>query len=67
MRQLRQTDLEVDVAHRWLSVLAATTLVGVRLMAMAIPATEPRKFPAGSPSLPAVRQTFTATRTGINL
>ncbi len=65
MRQLRHTDR--DVFHRRISVLAATTLVGVRLMAIGIPATEPPKFPAGSPSPRAVRQTFTAARTGISL
>ena len=64
-RQLRHTDR--DVFHRRISVLAATTLVGVRLMAIGIPATEPPKFPAGSPSPRAVRQTFTAARTGISL
>ena len=65
MRQLRHTDR--DVCHRRISVLAATTLVGVRLMAIGIPATEPPKFPAGSPSPRAVRQTFTAARTRISL
>jgi len=65
MRQLRHTDR--DVFHRRISVLAATTLVGVRLMAIGIPATEPPKFPAGSPSPRAVRQTFTAARTRISL
>jgi hypothetical protein len=67
MRQLRHTDRDVDMVHRRLSVLAATTLVGVRLMAMAIPATEPPKIPTGSPSPRAVRQTFTAAKTGISL
>jgi len=67
MRQIRQTDLDLDMVHRRLSVLAATTLVGVRLMVVAIPATEPPKIPTGSPSPRAVRQTFTATRTAISL
>ena len=65
MRQIRQTDRET--VHRRLSVLAAMTLVGVRLMAIGVPATEPQKFPAGSPSPLAVRQTFTVARAGISL
>jgi hypothetical protein len=67
MRQLRHTDRDVDMVYRRLSALAATALVGVRLMVVAIPATEPPKIPAGSPSPRAVRQTFTAARTGISL
>ncbi|MGB8505578.1 hypothetical protein [Mycobacterium sp.] len=65
MRQLR--DANRDMARRRLGVMAATTLVGVRLMAIGITATEPHKFPAGSPSPRSVRQAFTATRTGISL
>jgi hypothetical protein len=38
----RRTDRDVD-SRRSLSVLTATTLVGVRLMAIAIPSTEPPK------------------------
>jgi hypothetical protein len=40
----RRTDRDVD-SRRSLSVLTATTLVGVRLMAIAIPSTEPPQTP----------------------
>jgi hypothetical protein len=61
----RRTDRDVD-SHRRLSVLIATTLVGVRLMAIAIPSTEPPKLSAGPVSPRAVRQTLSAARTGMS-
>ena len=65
MQRRRPTDR--DTVRRRVSAVAAMTLVGLRLIAIGIPATEPQRLPAGSPSPRAVRQTFTIARAGFSL